>query len=180
MKPDGSSACRIGKVRSRARGTRMSESPIRPLRQLRRGRRRRGRQRRRRRRRRRFRCGQFLRGRLSLFPGHKVLRLDPEYYRPAGPLSDEQLGVNELWIRLCVPQPPVPARLPSSSRPLAVKLAGQTDIRRRACPPSLRRRRARRKEGGKVRERERERERGEGEYAAKGRFARIKQDLRGG
>jgi len=30
------------------------------------------------------------------------------------------------------------------------------------------------------RERERERERGEGEYAAKGRFARIKQDLRGG
>jgi hypothetical protein len=95
-------------------------------------------------------------------------------------LSDEQLGVNELWIRLCVPQPPVPARLPSSSRPLAVKLAGQTDIRRRACPPSLRRRRARRKEGGKVRERERERERGEGEYAAKGRFARIKQDLRGG
>jgi len=32
-----------------------------------------------------------------LFSRGKVLRLDPEYYRPSGPLSDEQPGVNELW-----------------------------------------------------------------------------------
>lgn len=75
-------------------------------------------------------------GQLSLFPGQSFT-LDPEYYRPSGPLSDEA-GVNELYFGGCstpssLLKPPGIPRLP------VVKLASQTDIRRRACPMSPRR-----------------------------------------
>lgn len=52
-----------------------------------------------------------------LFSRSKVLRPDPEYYRPSGPLSDEQPGVNELCFG-SVPQTPFPPRVPVDCPPL--------------------------------------------------------------
>lgn len=80
-----------------------------------------------------------------LFSRGKVLRPDPEYYRLSGPLSDEPARCERTLVFGSVPQIPSlsrTGRLPSSLGPLAVvKLGGQTDIRRRACPLSPRRRR---------------------------------------
>lgn len=92
--------------------------------------------------------GQFLRDRLSLFPGQSftprsriLSSLRPVVWRAA--------RCERTLVRVCpsnpllpAPRSTVPPPSPPVSRSLAVKLGGQTDIRRRrACSPSPRRRR---------------------------------------
>lgn len=144
-KSDGALACKSAKLTTRTRATdgdllRDASDHLARLRRIVKSWRR-GIGRRRRRRLRRA----ISEGPIISFPGAKFYAPIPNIIvPPARCLTSSSVWTNSgSGLSLKPPFSPRPGRLssPPVSRPLAVKLGGQTDIRRRACPPSPRRRR---------------------------------------